>query len=207
MINRELKNYIETKIFPQYALNDSGHQIDHIKYTIRRSLLFAKSVPNVNLEMVYSIAAYHDVGHHLDAAHHERISSQILRNDQKLQDFFSTEEIDTMAKAIEDHRSTNNRAPRNIYGKIIVTADKTINVNKMLTRTYAYRVHTLNESDLNTIIEESRQHLIDKYGPKGYALEKSYFLDPEFDQALKELWALLSDKAEFRRQYMLINNL
>lgn len=77
----------------------------------------------------------------------------------------------------------------------------------MLARTYAYRVHALNESNLDTIIEESRQHLIDKYGQRAMRLKKSCFPDPEFDQALEELWALLSDEAEFRRQYMLINNL
>lgn len=42
----------------------------------------------------------------------------------------------------------------------------------MLARTYAYRVHALNESNLDTIIEESRQHLIDKYGQRDMRLKK-----------------------------------
>ena len=42
MINENLKKYIEEVIFPQYKLNDMGHNIDHIKYVIDRSLKFAK---------------------------------------------------------------------------------------------------------------------------------------------------------------------
>ena len=39
-VNPELKKYIETEIFPEYAKNDWGHQIHHINYVIRRSFGF-----------------------------------------------------------------------------------------------------------------------------------------------------------------------
>ncbi|MCI8331130.1 MAG: phosphohydrolase, partial [Bacilli bacterium] len=35
-VNEKLKRYIEQNIFPQYSLNDKGHQIEHIKYVINR---------------------------------------------------------------------------------------------------------------------------------------------------------------------------
>ena len=66
MVNESLKKYIEEVIFPQYELNDMGHNIDHIRYVIERSLKFAKQVVSINYDMVYVIASYHDIAHHID---------------------------------------------------------------------------------------------------------------------------------------------
>lgn len=50
-ISEKLKNYIENNIFPSYAKNDLGHNLDHIKYVINRSIKFAETIPNINMEM------------------------------------------------------------------------------------------------------------------------------------------------------------
>ena len=65
-INEDLKKYIEENVFPEYSKNEPAHNIEHIKYVIRRSFKFADTVPNINYNMVYTIAAYHDIGHHID---------------------------------------------------------------------------------------------------------------------------------------------
>ena len=65
-INRELKDYIEQQILPIYENNDSGHATEHIQYVVKRSLRFASQFPNINLEMVYVIASFHDIAHHID---------------------------------------------------------------------------------------------------------------------------------------------
>ena len=46
-INLELKEYIEKNIFPSYKKNDLGHNLDHIKYVINRSLKFASEVDGI----------------------------------------------------------------------------------------------------------------------------------------------------------------
>ena len=61
MINKELKEYIENNIFPEYNKNDEGHNLDHIKYMIERSLKFAKTIQDINVDMLYAIATYHDL--------------------------------------------------------------------------------------------------------------------------------------------------
>ena len=38
-------------------------------------LKFAKIVQDINVDMVYTIAVYHDLGHHIDKKNHEKISS------------------------------------------------------------------------------------------------------------------------------------
>jgi len=90
-INPELEKYIKTQILPKYNENDNGHGIDHIIYVINRSLKFAKEIPNINYDMVYTIAAYHDIGHSIDAKNHEKVSSELLLKDEKLKKFFADE--------------------------------------------------------------------------------------------------------------------
>ena len=93
IIRSNLKEYIENVIFKEYKKNEVGHGINHIKYVIRRSMMFAKEIENINLEMVYVIAAYHDIGHHIDYKNHEKVSADILLNDNRLKEFFNEEDL------------------------------------------------------------------------------------------------------------------
>ena len=77
-LNKDLQKYIEENIFPSYSKNDLGHNLDHIKYVINRSLKFANEVKDINYDMVYTIAAYHDIGHFIDAKNHEKISDKLF---------------------------------------------------------------------------------------------------------------------------------
>ena len=73
-INSKLKKYIENEILPEYKKNEAGHGIDHIKYVIDRSKKIVKNNNlDVNINMVYVIAAYHDIGHYLDFENHEKV--------------------------------------------------------------------------------------------------------------------------------------
>ena len=84
MIRKELKEYIENTIFKEYEKNEKGHGINHIKYVIKRSLNIYETQENLNEEMVYVIAAYHDIGHHIDKDNHEKVSAEILIKDNNL---------------------------------------------------------------------------------------------------------------------------
>ena len=206
-INKTLKEYIEKNIFPEYEKNDYGHRIDHIEYVIRRSLKFAEEVDNINFDMVYTIAAYHDIGHNINPKEHERISGEILYADEKLKEFFTVEEINVMKEAIEDHRASKNEEPRSIYGKIVSSADRNTDLLNPLIRTYAYRKNLYPEDKLEIIIEESKKHLIEKFGSKGYATEKMYFEDFEYKKFLEDINELLKDDKLFREKYLKANNL
>lgn len=82
MINKKLKDYIEMNILPEYKQNDKGHDINHIKYVLKRSIKFSKNEKNINENIVYTVACYHDIGHKIDPKNHEKISAQILENDK-----------------------------------------------------------------------------------------------------------------------------
>ena len=116
LINPNLKKYIQNLIEYHYNLNDKGHGVEHAEYVINRSMNFANQIENINYEMVYVIAAYHDVAHHIDANNHEIISAKMLSEDEKLKEFFNDEQIKIMSEAVEDHRSSMETEPIGING-------------------------------------------------------------------------------------------
>ena len=206
-INKKLQEYIENNIFPSYEKNDLGHNLDHIKYVINRSLKFASTVDDINYDMVYTIAAYHDIGHYIDAKKHEKISAIMLLADDNLKQFFNEEQIRIMTEAVHDHRASMEGEPRSIYGKIVSSADRNTLLEVPLKRTYAYRVkHNPNDA-IDKIIEESRQHIIDKFGKKGYATEKMYFEDLDYKKFLNVISVLAENKEEFRKRFIEVNNI
>ena len=194
-INEDLKKYIEENIFPEYSKNEPAHNIEHIKYVIRRSFKFADTVPNINYNMVYTIAAYHDIGHHIDPKRHEIISGEIMSKDENLKNFFSEEELIVIKEAIEDHRASSDHEPRSIYGKIVSTADRNNTVESCLRRSYTYNKKLHPEYDDEKTFEECHFHLNDKFGENGYA--KFFFKDEEYEKFLKDIRELLSDKKIF----------
>ena len=207
MINQELKKYIEENILPTYEKNDKGHNLEHINYVTNRSLKFADNIKDINYDMVYTIASYHDIAHHIDAKNHEKLSSEILMNDKNLKKFFNVDEIKIMAEAVYDHRASLEKEPRSIYGKIISSADRNTNIDNILRRTYQYRIKHNPEYSLEEIIEESKQHIIDKFGHKGYAVEKMYFKDIEYEKFLNNVKTLIEDNDLFIKRYKEVNNL
>ena len=207
IINKDLQKYIENNIFPEYKKNDTGHDTDRVKKVIKRCFKFAKKIEGINIDMVYTIGAYHDIAHHINAKHHEKVSSDILLNDENLKQFFNAKEIKIMAEAVQDHRASSNSEPRSIYGKIIASADRVTKVEDALKMTYSYRLKHCPNDSLDTIIEDSRQHLIEKFGENGYSNKKMYFDDSEYKQFLVEITKLTKDKKKFRKQYIETNKI
>ena len=202
-VNKELKKYIEDNIFPEYQKNDVGHGIEHIKYVINRSFQFADTVPDINYDMVYTIAAYHDIGHHIDRKTHEIISGEIMSKDDNLKKFFSEEQLKTIKEAIEDHRASADHEPRSVYGRIVSTADRNNSVNACLMRSYTYGKKHNPEATDEELFKRAFYHLNQKFGYNGYA--KFFFKDEVYENFLKDIRDLLSDEKKFcdtQREYI-----
>lgn len=194
-LNNNLKQYIETQVFPQYNKNEAGHGINHIKTVIERSMKFAKDY-DVDINMVYTIAAYHDIGHHIDRKRHEIISAEIFMKDENMKKFFNDEERKIIKEAIEDHRASSDHEPRTIYGRIVSTADRTIiDIDTTIRRSYSYGKRNYVGLSEEEQIERVYSHLKEKYGETGYA--KVYLKDEEFEEALQKLRQALSNKQDF----------
>lgn len=206
-IKLELIKYIEKIVNYHYNLNDKGHGVEHAKYVINRSFEFAYQVESINLEMVYVIAAYHDVAHHIDAKNHETISAKMLMEDKKLKDFFTDEQIKIMSEAVEDHRSSMETEPRSIYGKIVSSADRNTSVEVTLKRCYSYNRRHFSELKESEIIEECRKFLLKKFGINGYARSKMFFDDKEYKKYLDDITDLALDSDKFAVEIKKINEI
>lgn len=206
-IKLELIKYIEQIVNYHYNLNDKGHGVEHAKYVINRSFEFAYQVESINLEMVYVIAAYNDVAHHIDAKNHETISAKMLMEDKKLKDFFTDEQIKIMSEAVEDHRSSMETEPRSIYGKIVSSADRNTSVEVTLKRCYSYNRRHFSELKESEIIEECRKFLLKKFGINGYARSKMFFDDKEYKKYLDDITDLALDSDKFAVEIKKVNEI
>lgn len=206
-INPSLKEYIESNIFPEYQKNDAGHNLSHIQYVINRSLNFAKELENINYDMVYTVASYHDIGHHINPKKHEIISADLLFQDEVLKNFFSDEQLLIMKEAVADHRASSNSDPRNIYGKIVSSADRNTSVDVSLQRTYQYRLKNSPSLPLDLIISEARSHLLSKFGENGYARTKMYFHDLEYLRYLEDITNLCQYEKAFTKRFLEVNHI
>ena len=204
MINQELKDYIENNIFPEYNKNEIGHGIEHIKYVIDRSFeLVKENNLDVNLDMVYTIASYHDIGHHIDSKKHEIVSADIMSQDKNLEKFFNKEELIIIKEAIEDHRASSSHKPRSIYGMIVSSADRNISIEDCLSRTYTYGKKLNPNATDEELFLRAYDVLVNKFGESGYA--KFYFKDKKYEEFLDNIRNLLNDKEKYintQREYI-----
>ena len=205
MLNQKLKDYIEINILAEYTKNDSGHGIEHINYVIDRCFRFAKQFNNIDLDMLYTIAAFHDIGHHIDKKNHEILSAKIFYDNEDMKQFFIDEQRIIVKEAIEDHRASSDSVPRSDYGKIISSADRSTDVNEFLRRTHAYTLKHTPEATLEQMLIRAYNHTSDKYGDNGYA--KHYIVDDEYNEFRNEISNLLSDRNLFNAEYLKVNNL
>lgn len=196
MINKEIKNYIETMIIPKYAEFDKGHNLEHVKTVIDESLNLAESC-GVNLDYAYVIAAYHDLGLCEGREFHHIVSGKILEADKALLQWFSPEEIKLIKEAIEDHRASSKNPPRSIYGKIVAEADRDINPLKIIRRTIQYSIAHSPSPDKEKHWNNLVNHMAEKYAEGGYM--KLWFENSKNSKPLGELRKIISDKEQLRK--------
>ena len=196
MVNQDLKVYIEAKIFPEYELNDKGHNLVHINNVLSRAFEISKKY-EVDENMLYAVVCYHDIACHIDRETHEILSAERLYADEELKQFFSDEQIEIMRDAVIDHRSSLEYVPRNIYGKILSSADRKVDIDDYMRASMGFQKNKEPNSTDDELIEHSYLHAIKKFGRNGYAVKKFYVEDDKYEKFLKELQDLIDNKPEF----------
>lgn len=190
-----LKAYIEKEILPRYTHFDKAHQLDHITTVIRQSEaladMLARKGIEVDRDMVYVIAAYHDLGIVNGRENHHIDSGKILMADPVLPRYFTEEQLLTMKEAVEDHRASSKNEPRSIYGRIVAEADRQIDPRTIVLRTIQYGLEHYPELDKAGHFARAEAHLHEKYGEGGYL--RLWFPESENSRKLAELRALIAD--------------
>lgn len=190
-INQQLVLYIETEIIPIYNSFDAAHQIDHVRSVIKESLRLAERY-DVNRDMAYVIAAFHDIGLQEDRATHHLVSGRYIRTNTKLTAFFTQDEIELMAQAAEDHRASIDHRPRSIYGMIVAEADRCIDASTIVRRTIQYGLSHYPELNMQEHYQRFLDHMNEKYAEGGYL--KIWLTESDNYTKLKEFQELLKDE-------------
>ena len=200
---RIMKKYIEENIIPRYDSFDAAHRRDHVRYVISQSLELARYY-DVNEDMVYAIAAYHDTGLEVDRKTHHLESGRIVRQDSKLRQWFTPEQIEVMAQAVEDHRASSDHQPRSIYGKIVAEADRQIDEETIIRRTIQYGLSHYPELDREGHWERTLEHLLEKYAEGGYL--RLWIPESPNAARLRELQEKIKDRQALRDLFETIYN-
>lgn len=193
-----LKEYIESEIIPRYDNFDGAHKRDHVRSVIRQSQELSRYY-DVNPEILYAAAAYHDLGLCEGREKHHLVSGRIIREDKTLLNWFSVEEIEVIAEAAEDHRASNETPPRSIYGKIIAESDRLIDPETVIRRTVQYGFAHYPQMNREQMWERTLTHLQKKYGYGGYL--KLWIPESSNACRLEELRKIIADEKRLRSMF------
>lgn len=194
----ELREYIEQEIIPQYARFDKAHRTDHVWKVMEESMELAQYY-DVDLLMVYVIAAYHDLGLCEGRELHHLVSGKILLADETLKQWFTKEQLLAMKEAVEDHRASNKQAPRSIYGRIVAEADRMIDPGITLRRTVQYGLSNYPQLDKEKQYIRFLEHLNNKYAEGGYL--KLWIPQSANATRLEKLRQLIANKEELHKVF------
>ncbi|MDY3979775.1 MAG: HD domain-containing protein [Tidjanibacter sp.] len=197
-INSTLRAYVEAEILPRYELYDEAHRRDHIDSVIAQSLQMAAR-EQVDPDMVYTIAAYHDLGVLRGREWHHVYSGEMLEADAALRQWFDEGQIATMREAVEDHRASSTHSPRSLYGRIVAEADRQIDAEVVMRRTVQFGLSNYPSLGREEQFARFVDHLRTKYGTGGYL--KLYMPGSDNAQKLEELRRIIDQPEELQRSF------
>ena len=208
-----LSEYIYDCIVPKYAGFDDAHKEDHALAVIGQAMklleekdawMKSQEDPDpiwtvaVDRDMLLTAAPCHDLGlvNGRDKQHMD--SGIIIRRDSRLREWFTEEEIETIAQAAEDHRASGKSAPRSIYGMIVAEADRLIDGETIIRRTIQFGFKHYPGLDREAHIERAVSHLEEKYGRGGYL--KLWIPWSDNGARLNALQDLIADRKELIKE-------
>lgn len=204
-VSLDLMEFVEKNILPRYAAFDKAHNLTHINRVISRSLELASKI-GADADMAYAIAAYHDLGLEGPRAVHHLTSGKILAADQRLQKWFTKEQLKIMKEAVEDHRASTSHTPRSLYGKIVAEADRDLEPSIVFRRTIEYGIDHYPEKNKEEQWQRFLSHMENKYSSHGYI--RLWLPNSPNEQNLKRIRELISNsqllREEFDRIYAIV---
>ena len=188
----DLEHYIESEIIPRYRNFDRGHNEDHVRTVIRQALELSEYY-DVDKNMIYAAAAFHDTGICEGRELHHIVSGRIIRADAQLPHWFSSGQIETIAQAAEDHRASGKGEPRSIYGRILAEADRDIKPMTIIRRTIQFGIDHYPKLGREGHWQRTLEHINEKYAEGGYL--KLWIPESPNRARLEELRGIIADTA------------
>ena len=195
----DIKDFIEREIIPRYDNFDAGHGRDHAQTVISQAMSLAQYYPEVDQCILLVAAAYHDLGLAFGRDEHDTHSALIVREDERLHQWFNEDEINTIADAAEDHRASSGHAPRTIYGRIVAEADRIIDSETIVRRALQYGRKHQPGLDREGQYKRLMEHMREKYDYGGYL--KLWVPHGDNARHLEEFRQLLANETAFRQLF------
>ena len=199
-----IQEFIHREIVPRYDGFDAGHGRDHVQTVMSQALSLAQHYPEVDTAVLLTAAAYHDLGLVNGREHHHTDSARIVREDERLSQWFTDEEINLIAEAAEDHRASSGHEPRTIYGRIVAEADRIIDGETIVRRALQYGMKHEPGLDREGQYARLMEHMREKYDYGGYL--KLWIPHGDNARRLEAFRQLLADPEAFRRLFDKIYN-
>lgn len=194
-VSLDLMEFVEQNILPRYNAFDKAHNLVHASRVIKNSLALALAT-GADINMAYTVAAYHDLGLEGPRAIHHITSGKILAADRRLTRWFGSEQIKIMKEAVEDHRASASHAPRSIYGKIVAEADRDMEPENVFRRTIEYGLDHYPEKNKEEQWERFLDHMEHKYSSHGYI--KLWLPNSPNEKHLREIRNIINNRAALR---------
>lgn len=197
-VNLEIMSFVEREILPRYNAFGQSHGIGHVQRVIKNALDLVPAT-GTDINMVYVIAAYHDLGMEGPRAIHHITGGKILAADVRLRRWFSPEQLRIMKEAVEDHRASASHAPRSIYGMVVAEADRDLEPSVVFERAVEYGLENYPELDRKGQWERFSSHMDNKYGANGYI--KLWIPNSPNEKRIKLLREVIADKDRLHRVF------
>ena len=194
----DLVEFVETNILPQYTQFDRAHNLEHVTRVIRNAMELVRTT-GADINMVYVIAAYHDLGMSGPRAIHHLTGGKILAADARLKRWFSAEQIKIMKEAVEDHRASASHSPRSLYGKIIAEADRDIVPEVVFQRTIEFGLANYPDLDDEQQWQRFAKHMDEKYSVNGYI--RLWIPGSPNERRLNELRSIIAQPPLLRQHF------
>ena len=195
-VSLDLMEFVETEILPRYAGFDKAHRLPHVTHVINKSVKLAKAI-GADINMAYVTAAYHDLGLEGPRAIHHLTSGKILAADARLKRWFSTEQINVMKEAVEDHRASASHAPRSVYGRIVAEADREREPETVFRRTGQFGLGPHPAKNKEEQWRRFNEHHDKTYSTHGYI--RLWIPGSENEANLKKIRELLAQPAMLKQ--------
>ncbi len=197
-VSLDLMEFVERNILPRYAAFDAAHGMEHVTNVIRASAVLAAKM-GADPDMAYVVAAYHDLGLEGPRAIHHITGGRILKADRRLEKWFSRQQIELMAQAVEDHRASASRAPRSVYGRIVAEADRDLLPETVFRRTVLFGLENYPEKTDEEHWQRFKEHMEQKYSASGYI--HLWIQGSENERNLNELRNIINNETQLRQAF------
>ena len=121
-MNQNLKEYVESEIIPRYSAFDKAHREDHARSVISEALRLS-AFYDVDEDMVYAAAAFHDTGLVEGREIHHLASGKIIREDPRLPEWVTPAQIELIALRAESEGGERTAGLWNFFSQKYLWGD------------------------------------------------------------------------------------